>query len=186
MKKTTIFQAFSSVDAANSRRYVSCITPPVASVSGREAGSLESASAFISHEAKETPRMVCHGDASNEEEEESAERPFGPQSGQESPTLGANPTIPKKRHPAFAGRRAGDAITGGVKKLKGVFGAGALMPQFLAELTITLNSHIWDYHTVSARSWQVSGFSAVQIPQPPAREFGLAFRHEFPRDSGLS
>jgi len=61
---------------------------------------------------------------------------------------------PKKRHPAFAGRRAGDAITGGVKKLKGVFGAGALLPQFLAELTITLNSHIWGYHSIRGRSWQ--------------------------------
>ena len=47
----------------------------------------------------------------------------------------------KKRHPAFAGRRAGDVVTSGVKKLKGVFGAGALLPQFLAELTDTLNSH---------------------------------------------
>ena len=83
------------------------------STAGREAGSSESASAFIFHEAKETPGMVCHGETSNEEE--SAERPFGPQSGQASPTLGANPTIPKKKRPACAGRRSGDVIPGGAK-----------------------------------------------------------------------
>lgn len=64
------------------------------STAGREAGSAEPALVFW--------------------EKESAERPFGPQPGQGSPTLGANRFSPKKRHPAFAGRRAGDAITGGV------------------------------------------------------------------------
>ena len=64
------------------------------STAGREAGFTEPALAFW--------------------EKESAKRPFGPQPGQGSPTLGANRFIPTKRHPAFAGRRAGDAITGGV------------------------------------------------------------------------
>jgi hypothetical protein len=92
----------------------------------------------------------------------------------------------KKRPPDFAGRRADDTITGGVKKIKGVFGVGALLPQFLAELTITLNSQIWNHNSISVTAWQASGFSAVQIPQPLARELGLAFRHEFPKDSGPS
>ena len=39
----------------------------------------------------------------------------------------------KKRHPAFAGRWAGDAITGGVEKIAGVFDPGAPLPQFLTE-----------------------------------------------------
>jgi hypothetical protein len=53
------------------------------------------------------------------------------------------PFIPKKRHPAFAGCQ-----------MMGVFGVGALLPQFLAELTSTLNSRIWNYHSISARAWQ--------------------------------
>lgn len=53
------------------------------------------------------------------------------------------PFIPKKRHPAFAGCQ-----------MMGVFGVGALLPQFLAELTSTLNSRIWNYHSISARPWQ--------------------------------
>jgi len=39
-------------------------------------------------------------------------------------------------------------------KLKGVFGAGALLPQFLAELTDTLNSQICNQYPMSASSWQ--------------------------------
>jgi hypothetical protein len=80
--------AFSAV-AQNDR-----LISPFASVGGREAGFLQPASASL--------------------EKESAEWLFSPRPGQGSPTLGANRCIPKKRHPAFAGRRAGDAITGGV------------------------------------------------------------------------
>jgi hypothetical protein len=69
-------------------------------------------------------------------------------------TWGANASTPKKRNPAFAARRAGDATTGGVKKVKGVFGAGALLPQFLAELTVTLNSQICSYYSIPAVAWQ--------------------------------
>ena len=76
-------------------------------------------------------------------EKESAERPFGSQPGPASPTLGANWFSPKKRHPAFAGCQ-----------MEGVFGVGALLPQFLAELTSTLNSRIWNYYSISARPWQ--------------------------------
>lgn len=75
--------------------------------------------------------------------EESAERPFGTQPGQASPTPGANRFMPKKRHPAQAGCQ-----------MKGVFGAGALLPQFLTELTNTLNSRIWNYYSISARPRQ--------------------------------
>jgi hypothetical protein len=60
----------------------------------------------------------------------------------------------KTKHPAFAGRRAGGFSTSGGTKKKGVFGVGALLPQFLAELTSTLNSQIWNYHSISARPWQ--------------------------------
>jgi len=52
----------------------------------------------------------------------------------------------KKKRPAFAGRQA--------KKLKGVFGAGALLPQFLAELTDTLNSQICTQYSMLVPSWQ--------------------------------
>jgi hypothetical protein len=104
------------------------------STAEREAGSAEPALAFF--------------------EKESAKRPFGPRPGQASPTLGANRFIPKKRHPAFTGRRAGGFSTSEIKKWKGVFGVGALLPQFLAELTSTLNSRIWNYYSISARPWQ--------------------------------
>lgn len=59
----------------------------------------------------------------------------------------------KMKHPAFAGCRGGFSTSAGTKK-KGVFGVGALLPQFLAELTSTLNSQIWYYHSISARPWQ--------------------------------
>ncbi len=47
-----------------------------------------------------------------------------------------------KKHPAFAGCCAGDIIADRFMKWTGVFGVGALLPQFLAELTSTLNSRI--------------------------------------------
>ena len=83
------------------------------STAGREAGSSESASAFNVCELNGASRMVCNCETPNEAEE-NAKRPIGPRSGQENPTLGANPPIPKKKRPAFAGRRSGDAIPGGV------------------------------------------------------------------------
>jgi hypothetical protein len=83
-----------AVDSVPARRQINYIISPVASVAGREAGLLRSASAFG--------------------EEASAEWPYGPRPGQESPTLGAKHSTPKRTHPAFVGRRAGDAITGGV------------------------------------------------------------------------
>ena len=60
-----------------------------------------------------------------------------------------NDTKRKNKRPAFAGRRSGDTAPGTVNKLKGVFGAGALLPQFLAELTDTLNSQICTYYSIS-------------------------------------
>ena len=66
----------------------------------------------------------------------------------------------QKKRPAFAGRRSVDTIPGGVNKFKGVFGAGALLPQFLTELTITLNSQLWNYYSITGMSWQACGFSA--------------------------
>jgi len=45
--KHPIFQAFFGVDEPAARRYVISIISPVASVAGREAGSSESASAFL-------------------------------------------------------------------------------------------------------------------------------------------
>jgi hypothetical protein len=114
MKKTTNIKVFLGVDGGEICRHINCIIPPVASVAGREAGSLESASAFNPHETNETARMVGHCETSNEKGE-SAKRPFGPRPGQVSPTLGANPSFPKKKRPAFAGRRSGDAIPGGVR-----------------------------------------------------------------------
>ena len=65
-----------------------------------------------------------------------------------------NDTKQKNKRPAFAGRRSGDTTPGRVNKLKGVFGAGALLPQFLAELTDTLNSQICTYYSMSVPSWQ--------------------------------
>ena len=44
--KHLIYPAFFAIDGIESRRYIICIISPVASVAGREAGSLESASAF--------------------------------------------------------------------------------------------------------------------------------------------
>lgn len=44
--KHPIFPAFFTVDGSEACRYIICIISPVASVAGREAGSLESASAF--------------------------------------------------------------------------------------------------------------------------------------------
>lgn len=41
-----------------------------------------------------------------------------------------------------------------VLEMEGVFDAGALPPQFLAELTDTLNSRIWNYHAATGRLWQ--------------------------------
>jgi hypothetical protein len=93
------------------------------STAGRKAGSAEPALAFL--------------------EKESAEWPFGPQSGPASPIFGANWFSPKKRHPTFVGCQ-----------MEGVFGVGALLPQFLAELTSTLNSRIWSYNSISAHPWQ--------------------------------
>lgn len=48
-------------------------------------------------------------------------------------TRNATHPAPKSKHPARAG----------CLKWKGVFDVGALLPQFLAELTSTLNSRIW-------------------------------------------
>lgn len=113
---------FCSVDAALGTGHIACTTP-VVSMAGCEADSHGSASAFL---------------------KESAEWPFGPRSGQESPTLGANRSVQKSKHPACAG----------CLKKKGVFDVGALLPQFLAELTSTLNSRIWNYGSMSACLWQ--------------------------------
>ena len=87
------------------------------STAGREAGSSESAFAFFTRTGKGTPRVASHREL--HEDKESAEWPFGPRSGQESPTLGANPFIPKRKRLAFAERRSGDATLGRVKKIKG-------------------------------------------------------------------
>jgi hypothetical protein len=59
-----------------------------------------------------------------------------------------------KKHPAFAGCCAGDIIADRFLKWKGVFDVGALLPQFLAELTSTLNSRICKYNSTSAQTWQ--------------------------------
>jgi len=133
MKKTAHFPTFSAVDAAQTCPYIKGTSLLCVSMAGREAGFAEPALAFW--------------------EKEGARWSFGPQPEQGSPSSGANGLIPKKRHPACAGCRAGDAITGGVK-WKGVFGVGALLPQFLTELTSTLNSRIWEYDFISARPWQ--------------------------------
>lgn len=59
-------------------------------------------------------------------------------------TMKSRDTTPKNQKPSF--RR--------VFEMEGVFGAGALPPQFLAELTDTLNSRICNYNPTSARLWQ--------------------------------
>lgn len=135
--KTSFFNSMvCGVDVTNAGGQIVGTSLLFVSTAGREAGSSESAFAF----GKGAPSISRWGNTSHEEE--SAEWPFGPRPGQASPTPGANPSFPKKKRPAFAGRRSGDAIPGGVKELKGVFGAGALLPQFLAELTDTINSQI--------------------------------------------
>jgi hypothetical protein len=83
------------VDAFDAVAHNAFLISPFASVGGREAGSHESASAFL--------------------EKESVEWLFSPRPGQGSPTLGANHFTLKKKRPAFAGRRSGDAIPGGVR-----------------------------------------------------------------------
>jgi hypothetical protein len=98
MKTVSLNSRFWGVDAAHTIWQNAASSLLFVSTAGREAGSLESASAFVG--------------------EESAEWPYGPRPGLESPTLGANHPIPKKRHPAFAERRTGDAITGGVTTIK--------------------------------------------------------------------
>jgi hypothetical protein len=95
---------FCGVDAASVSGQNDSSSLLFVSTAGREAGSSESASAFVG--------------------KENAEWVFSPRPGQGSPTLGANCSIPKKRHSAFAGRRAGDAITGGV--------TGRIKPQFVS------------------------------------------------------
>jgi len=73
----------------------------------KAAGDVKFATANSRIESRETH--------ARRENEESAEWPFGPWPGQGSPTLGANRATPKKKRPAFAGRRSGDAIPGGVR-----------------------------------------------------------------------
>jgi len=68
---------FCAVDADGVSVEILCTSLLFVSTAGREAGSCESAFASL--------------------EEESAEWPFGPRSGQESPTLGANRATPKKK-----------------------------------------------------------------------------------------
>jgi len=138
MKPRPYNDNFCPIDAADTCRYIICTSLLFVSTAGREAGYL----GRLPHFATRTKTT------------ESAERQLRPQPGHKSPTSGANPSAPNKQRPVSAGRCTGDTMPGGVKEKKGVFGAGALLPQFLAELTITLNSHIWDYHSISARSWQ--------------------------------
>jgi hypothetical protein len=47
-----------------------------------------------------------------------------------------------------------------LKKKTGVFGGGALLPQFLAELTVTLNSLICSQYLTSACLWQAQNHHA--------------------------
>ena len=97
-------------------RAVTCFTVGTSllcvSTAGRKAGSAEPASAFTCGEANRITRMTGPGETPYEQE--SAKRLVGLWPGPAGPTPAANRLIPKKRHPAFAGRRAGDAITGGV------------------------------------------------------------------------
>jgi hypothetical protein len=126
MKLTLLHFVLCGVDISSASGQIAGTSLLFVSTTGREAGSSGSASAST--------------------QEECAEWPFGPQSGQESPTLGANCFTQKKGHPVFAGCR--------LNKLTGVFGAGALLPQFLAELTDTLYSLICKHCRTSAHSWQ--------------------------------
>jgi hypothetical protein len=50
--------------------------------------------------------------------------------------------------------KAGSPAFAGLPKRTGVFGAGASLPQFLSELTATLNSLIWDKPKIMAGSPQ--------------------------------
>jgi hypothetical protein len=86
---------FCAIDGIDMGQYFIGTSLLFVSTAGHEAGFCESAFAYL--------------------EKESAEWPFGPQSGQESPTLGANRSTPKKKRPAFPGRRSGDAIPGGLQ-----------------------------------------------------------------------
>ena len=72
------------VDAAKPCRQIVGTSLLFVSTAGREAGSAESASAFVTREEEGIPRISCRESGAN------------------------------KRHPAFAGRRADDAITGGL------------------------------------------------------------------------
>jgi len=49
--KTGVFSQFYAIDGFETGRYIICIISPVASVAGREADSLESASAFTGRSA---------------------------------------------------------------------------------------------------------------------------------------
>jgi hypothetical protein len=50
--------------------------------------------------------------------------------------------------------KAGSPALAGLPKRTGVFGAGASLPQFLSELTVTLNSLICDQDTIILASPQ--------------------------------
>ncbi len=83
MKRNHLISRVCHVDATDVVAQNGRLISPGASVAGREAGSLQPASAFL--------------------EKESAECLFSPRPGQGSPALGANRSNLKKRHPAFAG-----------------------------------------------------------------------------------
>ena len=127
---------------------------PYVSTAGREAGPLHRLLHFS------TRTMTT----------ENAERPFSPQSGQESPTLGANPPIPKKKRPAFAGRRSGDAIPGGVRWIKYTLGK----PECNHKATIALTADAFQNRFDTALL--ISGDSDLTGPVLQVKQFFPAKR----------
>ncbi len=71
-----------------------------------------------------------------------------------SSKTGSRPHDDVVRQKDISQSKAGSPARAGLPEEAGVFGAGALLPQFLSELTATLNSLICDQPTISGESPQ--------------------------------